>query len=663
MFPRSIRAARYWCAATLLVLSCWAGCADLLACTTAVISGRATVDGRPILWKNRDCADKPRNEVALLSEGRYRAVAVADAGKRAAAWMGVNEAGLCIENSLSRDLLQGPKPRKGPGNGGFIKQALLTCAKVEDVQRLLEATNKTGRKTRGNFGVIDAAGGAVMFEVGARTYKMFDANDAQIAPDGYIVRTNFATTAHDLPACPAVESVGALTAGKRYVRASELLASCGAGKLDTQTVVQRFTRDLMDDTGAAVPGSLNSDASEMPPAICNRTSISHNKTVSAAVFHGVRPGEDPRLTTMWVMLGDPKLSIAVPCFPTQSVVADPLEGAKGAELCELPRTLYDINRARQPGQIRTQGLADVWQDVLPLEAKHLQRVSAAREEWADSQVDDSQVDALHSELADACYQAMLAEIEQAKLTATEGKLVAYDNAAKSDLARVAIYDHSDGSANGPKNLLRILTQKSGFAAERVTPEQIRSGVLKRFDVLIMPGGSASSQSSHLQDAGLSRVREFVQAGGGYVGICAGSYLATTHYSWSLGILNARVWDRTHWDRGTGTVHLGLTQSGQEALTHPNPAAEVHYAQGPLLVRGLDAELPAYEVLASYQSGIGKRGAVAEVMPHTHAIVRSMHGEGRVICYSPHPEKLDGPNHLIAAGVRWASGTGVQAGGE
>src|SRR6056297_3166431 len=157
-----------------------------LGCTTAVISGRATVDGRPILWKNRDTSNR-HNEVAILTDGRYRVAAVINAGNRKSVWMGVNEAGLCIENSLSKDLRSGEKT-KGPGNGALIKSILQRCATVEQVRELLEETNESGRATDANFGVIDAHGGAALFEAGPASYVMFDANDPEIAPHGYIVR-------------------------------------------------------------------------------------------------------------------------------------------------------------------------------------------------------------------------------------------------------------------------------------------------------------------------------------------------------------------------------------------------------------------------------------------------------------------------------------------
>ncbi len=164
---------------------------DLIGCTTAVISGRATIDGRPLLWKNRDTWQQ-QNEVIFDDQGKFAFVGVVNAEASNYVWMGVNQAGLCIENSLSRDLHD---PHSvGPGNGTIIRWALERCATVADFERLLVDTNRTGRQTRGNFGVIDAHGGAMMFEVGSNTFQRYNANDPITAPDGFIVRANASVT-------------------------------------------------------------------------------------------------------------------------------------------------------------------------------------------------------------------------------------------------------------------------------------------------------------------------------------------------------------------------------------------------------------------------------------------------------------------------------------
>ena len=72
------------------------------ACTTAVITGKVTADGRPLLWKSRDLKSLPRNEVVVWQGEKHRVLAVVNDDDRNQAWMGVNSAGFCVENSLSR---------------------------------------------------------------------------------------------------------------------------------------------------------------------------------------------------------------------------------------------------------------------------------------------------------------------------------------------------------------------------------------------------------------------------------------------------------------------------------------------------------------------------------------------------------------------------------
>jgi len=220
--------------------------------------------------------------------------------------------------------------------------------------------------------------------------------------------------------------------------------------------------------------------------------------------------------------------------------------------------------------------------------------------------------------------------------------------------QVAICDDSAGQGTGAVNLLRILTPEAGFAARRVTSQEIRDGGLDGCDVLIMPGGSGSKQAERLQASGRDRIRAFVRSGGGYVGICAGSYLASSHYDWSLGLINARVWDRAHWARGGGEVSIRMTDAGWQLLGRGG-SVPVRYHQGPLLVPDDETELPGYEVLATFETEVAGKGAQPGSMTGTHAIIRSMFGRGRVICYSPHPESSGGPNGLIETGVRWAGG--------
>ena len=626
-------------------------CPSATACTLAVISGRVTQDHRPILWKNRDFSSAPRNEVAILTDGKYRVVAVFNAGSRTSVWMGQNAAGLCIGNSLSNDLRNG-KNNEGLRNGQFMKAVLQSCATIKDVIAYLQETNQTGRRTIGNFGIIDADGGAAMFEIGPDSFAMFDANDPNVAPEGYIARSNFSTTANNLPPLPTSDECDQIASAGRYCRACDLFSSQTNG-VTFQHVLHNMTRDLALK-GNAISGSINAEGGVLPEVIATENTISRSTTVSAAVFHGVKQNEDPQHTTMWVTLGDPKFSVAVPCWTNMKKVADAVEGARGGEIGEAARTLRDACLTQSSGQIQTRHLVELWRDLWPLEKDLIQKTLTQREEWLAGGFDETEATLWHAQAAQRAFDSMQKELLDTKERSLKFSPSEQPDSIRKGPLRIAVYDHSDGEATGPKNLAKILTPENGFEIQTITPEEIQSGGLVDFDVLVMPGGSGSKQSGMLKEEGRTEVRKFVEQGGGYVGICAGSYLASSHYSWSLDLINAKVWDRAHWARGTGMVQLELTPRGNHALDLEANTQSVYYGQGPLMVPGDDPDLPAYEVLAEYKTEIVANGAIKGVMKDTHAIVRSAFGEGRVVCFSPHPERPGGPNQMILQGVRWAA---------
>ena len=220
--------------------------------------------------------------------------------------------------------------------------------------------------------------------------------------------------------------------------------------------------------------------------------------------------------------------------------------------------------------------------------------------------------------------------------------------------RVAVFQ---GTGVGPscEKLIAALTAAAGqFEISRLTAEEIRSGKLADVDVLIHPSGSGSKQGNALGEQGRLAVREYVNQGGGYLGVCGGAYLATNDYSWSLNLVDAKVVDKRHWARGNGTVTLHLSSEGSKFLRHDKREMAIHYAQGPLLARREwdDRDVPNYDSLAIYATEIAKNGAPRGVMARTSAVVRCEFGDGRVFCFSPHPELTDGLHHLIPLSVQW-----------
>lgn len=221
--------------------------------------------------------------------------------------------------------------------------------------------------------------------------------------------------------------------------------------------------------------------------------------------------------------------------------------------------------------------------------------------------------------------------------------------------RVAVYA-DEGALKKRGSVADGVDEMAGFKAELVTAADIRAGKLKDFKVVIQPGGSGSVQGKALGEEGRAAIKGFVKGGGGYVGICAGSYLASRTYDWSLHILDAEVVDRAHWARGTGEVVLDLKPTGKDFFGRKGDDIRVYYGQGPLLAPGKDPAIPDYEELASYATEIhSKGGAQPGVMKGTTAAARGTFGGGRVFCWSPHPEKTDPTHDLFHKAVAWAAG--------
>jgi glutamine amidotransferase-like uncharacterized protein len=233
-------------------------------------------------------------------------------------------------------------------------------------------------------------------------------------------------------------------------------------------------------------------------------------------------------------------------------------------------------------------------------------------------------------------------------------IAAADSPDGEKIIRIALYADAGAAKEGSPQVKKSLPADKGFELTTVTAEEIRSGALDNFDVLIQPGGSGSKQAKTLGDVGRERVKKFVAEGGGFIGICAGAYLASANYPWSLGLLDAKVVDSAHWARGTGQVQLTLTPAGRAVLGIDDEQCPIYYGQGPLLAPGEKDDIDDYELLATYETEVAKNGAPEGVMKGTTAVGRSAFGKGRVLCFSPHPEKTPGREEFLQAAVRWAA---------
>lgn len=276
------------------------------ACTSVVVSGKVTPDGRPLLWKHRD-SDYFQNAVKFFKGGKYSFIGVVNSADKnpSEIWIGTNSAGFSIMNTQSFNLEPSvPENDKGPANGRIMKRALEVCATVEEFCHFLDTLSKPSG-LEANLGVIDAKGGALMIEVGDYEYKVYDANNPDDAPFGYIARTNFSFS-------------GEIHTGYGYVRYLTedklLMPAAGKGLLTPEWILQEVARSFENP----IMG-IDLESGQYNPPYTNGWFVDHDlisrrSSCSTVVVQGVKEGESPELTVMWTVLGYPPTGVAVPLF-------------------------------------------------------------------------------------------------------------------------------------------------------------------------------------------------------------------------------------------------------------------------------------------------------------------------------------------------------------
>lgn len=235
----------------------------------------------------------------------------------------------------------------------------------------------------------------------------------------------------------------------------------------------------------------------------------------------------------------------------------------------------------------------------------------------------------------------------------------------TDVIQVGLFDGPGTGASRDK-LASILDRSPRIDFHYLGPDDIRPEVLKQFDLVLFPGGSGSKQARALGEERREVIREFVNEGGGCVGICAGAYLCSAHYTWSLDLIDASVFTgareiegvgrKQMWYRGKTTrVDLELSEAGKGVFTNVPDRFDVSYHNGPILSPKDLPEIEDYRVLAWFRSEQVLYEPQRGTMIDTPAIVSGRFGEGRIISISPHPEADQASRSMIVNAILWCVG--------
>ena len=224
-----------------------------------------------------------------------------------AVWGGHNDHGFAIMNSASFNVNENDTTDFADQEGLIMKRALAECRTLSDFEKLLDSLPKP-MGLAAHFGVIDASGGAAFYEVNNYTWTKFDANEA---PEGYVLRTNYSQT-------------GTKDKGYGYVRyltAEKLFGETALGEMTPFLLGSLFSRSMyhsllgVDYRALAEKGTLPGGSD----FIDSDDLITRYDTSSMILVEGVKPGQDPALTVSWVEIGNPYVSPLLPVWAWEEV--------------------------------------------------------------------------------------------------------------------------------------------------------------------------------------------------------------------------------------------------------------------------------------------------------------------------------------------------------
>lgn len=327
------------------------------ACNIAVITASASSTGRPFIWKNRDHATSYRHQVLYFPEvktgvgGSTRLMGETffngTTSPKTVCTGGANESGFAITNTTCIDTTNDSTDAYNV-NTNLMEKALEQCKTLSEFETLANGykTYWSKKSISGIFAVIDAQGGAAIYEMWTNglgktlMFRKFNVNTGAVTDEkgaastdikytqtvGFNNRTNTNHTRGwiDIP-----------SDSPREIRARQLLTSMqNKNELSPYNIMRFVSKDVCggtpkdyfynpDDPAEIVinnwdTGNADNDTYLTPNRdgeMFTRYCISRYMTTMGLVIEGVAKDQNPGLTTMWVSLGEPALSVFVPFFP------------------------------------------------------------------------------------------------------------------------------------------------------------------------------------------------------------------------------------------------------------------------------------------------------------------------------------------------------------
>jgi len=219
---------------------------------------------------------------------------------------------------------------------------------------------------------------------------------------------------------------------------------------------------------------------------------------------------------------------------------------------------------------------------------------------------------------------------------------------------VGVYQPEGLNATVLPELFKPWAASAGLRVTPLKSEDICSGHLKNVDVLAIADAGSHSAAMNLSAAAKKAIQSFVQAGGGYIGVCAGCTLALDN-SAGLGLLPLKSANPAGLKRGSLPMRLQMTRQGQNVLNDDRKFLEATFDGGPVLEISKNPKSPHhFEPIGLFWEVNGAGAAKKNPLVFTPAVVIADCGNGRVVGFCIHPERTPGLEGWLPSAIRWAA---------
>ena len=171
--------------------------------------------------------------------------------------------------------------------------------------------------------------------------------------------------------------------------------------------------------------------------------------------------------------------------------------------------------------------------------------------------------------------------------------------------------------------------------------------LKQFDLVIVPGGKSLLENFSMTEEDKEGLRRYVSEGGKFAGICAGAFLTSLAFDWSLGLVPLKVIENQ--DETTGEIlqlDFSFTKEGNVFFNTNIEKTKMYFHGGPIFEKVEDSSL---KVLLRFAEGVPTNGGT-KIGAGAIAAAFTRYGLGKALLISPHIEKSEPYEYLLANAI-------------